>query len=77
MTATAAHTTMTPASPVKTFRLHPSGPEWLSPVAVRPLARMRVRPADFPFLADVVQHRVGEPPGKAVVRATLGRALRG
>jgi hypothetical protein len=62
--------------PRETFRLHPSGPEWLSPVAVRPLARMRVEPTDFPFIDDVVQHTPGEPVGRAVVRATLGRALR-
>jgi hypothetical protein len=62
--------------PRETFRLHPSGPEWLSPDPVRPLARMRVHPADFPFLADVTSHRRGEPPGRAVVRATVGRALR-
>jgi len=62
--------------PRETFRLHPSGPEWLSPVAVQPLARIRVEPADFPFLGDVVQHTLGEPVGRAVVRATLGRALR-
>ncbi len=62
--------------PRVTFRLHPSGPEWLSPVAVRPLARLRVEPADFPFLCEVTAHRLGEPPGRAVVRATLGRAVR-
>ena len=62
--------------PRETFRLHPSGPEWLSPVAVRPLARVRVDPGDFPFLADVTQHRLGEPIGRIVVRATLGRTLR-
>jgi len=62
--------------PRETFNLHPSGPEWLSPVAVRPLARFRVEPRDFPFLGDVVQHTLGEPVGRAVVRATLGRALR-
>jgi hypothetical protein len=62
--------------PRETFRLHPSGPEWLSPVAVRPLARMRVEPTDFPFIDDVVEHTPGEPVGRAVVRATLGRALR-
>jgi hypothetical protein len=62
--------------PRETFRLHRSGPEWLSPVAVRPLARVRVDPSDFPFLGDVTQHRRGEPTGRAVVRATLGRALR-
>ena len=63
--------------PREMFRLHPSGPEWLSPVAVRPLARFRVEPADFPFLGDVVQHTLGEPVGRAVVRATLLRSLRG
>jgi hypothetical protein len=63
--------------PRETFRLHPSGPEWLSPVAVRPLARLRVEPADFPFIDDVVQHTLDEPVGRAVVRATLLRALRG
>jgi hypothetical protein len=62
--------------PSETFRLHPSGPEWLSPVAVRPLARVGVEPGDFPFLRDVTQHRRGEPIGRIVVRATLGRALR-
>jgi hypothetical protein len=62
--------------PRGTFRLHPSGPEWLSPVPVRPLARLRVEPEDFPFLGDVVQHALGEPVGRAVVRATLLRALR-
>ena len=62
--------------PAETFSLHPSGPEWLSPVPVRPLARLRVSPSDFPFLEDVVQHTLGEPVGRAVVRATLGRALR-
>jgi hypothetical protein len=63
--------------PRETFRLHPSGPEWLSPVAVRPLARIRVEPGDFPFLGAVTQHHLGEPVGRAVVRATLMRALRG
>jgi hypothetical protein len=62
--------------PRETFRLHPSGPEWLSRVPVRPLARLRVSPEDFPFLDDVVEHRLGEPVGRAVVRATLLRALR-
>jgi hypothetical protein len=62
--------------PRETFRLHPSGPEWLSPVPVAPLARIRVEPADFPFLHEVVQHTLAEPVGRAVVRATLLRALR-
>lgn len=62
--------------PRETFRRHPSGPEWLSPVAVRPLARLRVDPADFPFIGQVVRHELGEPTGRIVVRATLGRSLR-
>ena len=61
--------------PRATFALHPSGPEWLSPVAVAPVARFRVEPEDFPFLGDVTRHTLGEPVGRAVVRATLGRAL--
>jgi hypothetical protein len=62
--------------PRDTFRPHRVGSEWESPVAVRPLARLRVEPADFPFLADAVPHRIGEPIGRIVLRATLGRALR-
>ena len=62
--------------PRETFRLHPSGPEWLSPVAVHPLARLRVEPGDFPFLREVTRHTLGEPTGRAVVRATVLRALR-
>jgi hypothetical protein len=62
--------------PRESFRPHRAGSEWLSPVAVRPLARMRVEPRDFPFLADVVEHRSGEPVPRIVVRATLLRALR-
>lgn len=33
-----------------------AGTQWASPVAVRPLARLDVRPDDFPFLADVHGH---------------------
>jgi hypothetical protein len=62
--------------PRETFRPHRAGSEWLSPVAVRPIARLPVRPEDFPFLASVVGHRLGEPVPRIVVRATLLRALR-
>ena len=62
--------------PRATFSLHPSRPEWLSPVAVEPLARFPVGPADFPFLGEVTGHTLGEPVGRAVVRATLGRKVR-
>jgi hypothetical protein len=62
--------------PQKTFDPHRAGSEWLSPVTVRPLARLRVEPSDFPFLSDVVPHRLGEPVGRIVLRATLVRALR-
>jgi len=61
--------------PRETFTPHPAGSEWMSPTPVRPLARLRVIPADFPFLADVVAHRMGEQPSRVVVRATLLRAL--
>ena len=60
--------------PRETFRRHPAGSEWLSPVAVRPLARLRIEPTDFPFLGDVVRHSRTEPVPKAVLRATVGRA---
>ena len=62
--------------PRPSFTQHPAGAEWLSPTAVRPLARLRVEPSDFPFLGDVAEHRLGEPVGRIVVRATLLRALR-
>jgi hypothetical protein len=62
--------------PRETFEPHQAGSEWLSPVAVRPLARLRVEPADFPFLQQVTRHELGEPIGRIVLRATLGRALR-
>jgi hypothetical protein len=62
--------------PRETFSPHRAGSEWLSPVAVRPLARLQVQPDDFPFLASVVGHRLGEPVPRIVVRATLRRALR-
>jgi hypothetical protein len=62
--------------PRESFRPHRAGSEWLSNVAVRPLARLQVQRHDFPFLTDVVGHRVGEPVGRIVLRATLLRALR-
>jgi hypothetical protein len=62
--------------PRETFHAHRAGTEWLSPVAVRPLARLHVEPSDFPFLPDVTGHSLGDPIGRIVVRATLVRALR-
>jgi hypothetical protein len=59
--------------PRATFTPHPSGPEWMSPETVRPLARMRVLPSDFPFLGDVVCHRRGEWLPRVVGRATILR----
>lgn len=55
------------------FQRHPSGPEWLSPVAVEPLERIHVTPRDFPFLADVVAHTPGESLPRVVARATILR----
>ncbi len=62
--------------PREPFRPHRIGSEWMSNVSVRPLARLHVEPLDFPFLDDVAGHRLGEPVGRIVVRATLLRALR-
>jgi hypothetical protein len=59
--------------PRATFRPHRVGSEWMSPLAVEPLARLRVEPSDFPFLADVVGHERGEPVRRIVLRATLLR----
>jgi hypothetical protein len=59
--------------PRATFTRHPSGPEWLSPVAVRPLGRIAVTPEDFPFLHDVARHRRGEALPRAFARATILR----
>ena len=38
------------------FRQHVLGSEWASPVPVAPLARVPVRPQDFPFLDRVGRH---------------------
>lgn len=62
--------------PRATFTRHRSGPEWLSPTAVRPLERLRVTPADFPFLAEVSRHGPGEPLPLVVARATILRKRR-
>ena len=35
--------------------------QWVSPVPVRPLARLDVTPQDFPFLDSVVTHRERDP----------------
>ncbi|TMK73946.1 MAG: hypothetical protein E6G50_00600 [Actinobacteria bacterium] len=60
--------------PRETFHQHRAGSEWMSQVAVRPLARLRIEPTDFPFLGDVVRHSRTDPVPKAVLRATVGRA---
>jgi hypothetical protein len=50
--------------PKETF--HPASdntvhfPEWVSPEAVKPLARIPVGPADFPFRTRIAGHRWGE-----------------
>jgi hypothetical protein len=62
--------------PRETFTPHRAGSEWLSAVAIRPLARLFVQPRDFPFLSEVTGHTLGEPVGRIVLRATLVRALR-
>lgn len=46
--------------PRETFR-HIWGNEWVSDVSVRPLARLSVRPDDFPFRQATVRFSIGEP----------------
>lgn len=62
----------------------PGGPpssEWASTEAVRPLARLRVTPADFPFLEHVCGHDDGEllrhDELSTVVRKHVAAATRG
>ena len=48
---------------------HPVGSEWTCPDPVRPLGKVPVGPADFPFLDRVLRHRGGEPNAVTVWRA--------
>ncbi|TMW70951.1 hypothetical protein [Alteribacter natronophilus] len=43
--------------------------EWVSDKPVRPLAKMAVTPADFPFLNEVRRHRETDPAWKTILKA--------
>jgi hypothetical protein len=58
--------------PREQFRPHADGTEWTSPEAVRPLARLRVDPDDFPFRNRVFRFRPGEPLARTLFRVRPG-----
>jgi hypothetical protein len=47
--------------------------EWTATAPVRPLARIRVEPSDFPHLDSVIQFEPGEPEAQFVERLTAAR----
>jgi hypothetical protein len=57
--------------PRDTFRPTPGSRELVSDVAVRPRARLRVEPDDFPFRAQTVGHRKGDTPRRVALRHAL------
>jgi hypothetical protein len=57
--------------PRDTFRQTPKSREFVSPVAVRPRARLAVEPADFLFRDWTLGHRRGETPRRVSVRHAL------
>jgi hypothetical protein len=59
--------------PGETFRPTPESRELTSPVPVRPRARLRVEPDDFPFRLRTMRHRRGATPSTVVRRAALRR----
>ena len=60
--------------PRASFRPHPLGSEWASPVAVSPLTRIAVRPEDFPFLDRVGHHERSESVARTLWKAVRARA---
>jgi hypothetical protein len=56
-----------------TFAPTPESRELVSPVPVRPRARLRVEPADFPFRRRTMQHGHGATPSTVVRRAAFRR----
>jgi hypothetical protein len=57
--------------PRETFAPTPDSRELVSPVPVRPRARLRVEPGDFPFRAQTLGHRRGDTPNRVVLRHAL------
>lgn len=61
--------------PAQTFRPTELRCEWLSPEPVRPLAKLPVTPADFPFLDRVGHHRLGSPSWRYWLGRIIGAGL--
>jgi len=59
--------------PPGTFSATPASRELVSPVAVRPRARLHVEPDDFPFRTQTLAHRPGDTPNRVVLRHALRR----
>ena len=57
--------------PRDTFRATPDSRELVSPVPVRPRARLAVAPDDFPFRAQTRRHRRGDTPTRVALRHAL------
>lgn len=57
--------------PAETFEPTPASRELVSAVPVRPRARLRVSPDDFPFRAQTMGHRPGDTPRRVAVRHAL------
>ena len=57
--------------PRATFTATPNSRELVSTVPVRPRARVRVSPDDFPFRAQTLGHRRGEAPTRVALRHAL------
>ncbi len=63
--------------PGDTFEPSDTADEWISRQPVEPLARLPVRPSDFPFLAAIAGHRDDEPLWRFFGRMLLGGGLQG
>ena len=59
--------------PRGTFNATPASRELVSPVAVRPRARLHVEPDGFPFRTQTLAHRRGDTPNRVVLRHALRR----
>jgi hypothetical protein len=59
--------------PGDTFQPTPESRELVSMVPVRPRARLRVGPDDFPFRRRTMQHRKGDTPSTVTLRSAFRR----
>ena len=63
--------------PREPFEPTPGSRELVSRVPVRPRARLRVSPGDFPFRAQTLRHKPGERPTHVALRHALRIRTRG